>query len=166
MRPIRPEDQPALQEGFKKLTPTDVRMRFFAPMKELDHSLASRLSQIDYTREMALVAFDPEIGDTDIWGVVRVNTDPDGARAEFAVTVRSDIKRRGMGRMLMEQIIAYCRDQKVGEIWGSILAENQPMLGLARKLGFTTSPAPDEPGVMYASLDLTTREADRSGAAD
>ena len=95
-----------------------------------------------------------------------MNSDPDGARAEFAVTVRSDIKRRGMGRMLMEQIIAYCRDQGVGEIWGSILAENQPMLGLARKLGFKTSPAPDEPGVVHASLDLSAREADRAGAAD
>lgn len=155
LRPIRPEDEPALRAGFEKLSPSDVRMRFFAPLKELDHRLASRLSQIDYTREMAFVAYDPEAGDGDFWGVVRINSDPDGTRAEFAVVVRSDIKRRGLGRTLLEQIIAYSRDQGIAEIWGTVLAENKPMLALAQKLGFSVAAEPEDPTVMKVVLDLT-----------
>ena len=159
LRPIRPEDEPALRAGFEKLSPSDVRMRFFAPLKELDHRLASRLSQIDYTREMAFVAYDPEAGDGDFWGVVRINSDPDGTRAEFAVVVRSDIKRRGLGCTLLEQIIAYSRDQGIAEIWGTVLAENKPMLALARKLGFAVAAEAEDPAIMKVVLELAEKRA-------
>src|SRR5690606_15232567 len=55
LRPILPEDEPALHEGFKRLTPDEIRARFFVPMKTLSHLMAARFTQIDYDREMALV---------------------------------------------------------------------------------------------------------------
>ena len=159
LRPIRPEDEPALREGFRKLTPADVRMRFFAPMKELDHGLAARLSQIDYTREMAFVATDPEAAGHDIWGVARVNADPDNLSAEFAVTVRSDHKRRGLGHALMTKLLAYCADQRIGEVWGLVLGENKAMLGLAEDLGFTAAADSDGGGVVRIRKEMASRQA-------
>ena len=154
LRPIRPEDEPALQEAFRKLTPEDVRMRFFAQLSELSHSTASRLTQIDYHREMALIAYDPEVGDHDIMGVVRIHSDPDGLAAEFAVIVRSDIQHRGLGRLLMGRIIAYCRERHTREIWGTVLRENRGMLGLAKELGFEQRPDPKDPNVVRITLAL------------
>jgi acetyltransferase len=148
IRPIRPEDAPALRRAFKKLTPRDVRFRFFAPMSDLSPALAARLTQIDYDREMALIALGVQAGgEEDGWGVVRIAADADNLCAEFAVVVRSDMQGRGIGRLLMDRILAYAGSRGIGEIWGNVLAENDAMLALARDLGFRVAQLPDEPGV-------------------
>ncbi len=148
LRPIRPEDAPLLQEGFKKLDPEDVRMRFFAYMSNLSTRLAARLTQIDYAREMAFVAFDSKSEAADGWGVVRLIADPDNAKAEFAVIVRSDLKGRGLGRALMERILDYARSRGIGEVWGDVLHENRGMLNLARDLGFALHDLDEDRGVV------------------
>ncbi len=163
LRPIRPEDEPSLQEGFKKLSEQDVRMRFFAPIKALDHRTAARLSQIDYDREMAFVAYDPEVGSTDLWGVVRCHADPDKARAEFAITVRSDRKQRGLGSALMTKLVDYCREQGIGEVWGDVLSENRAMIGLAKRFGFKERRDPDEAGIARVTLAIGGFDRDQGG---
>ncbi len=152
LRPIRPEDEPAIRAGFAKLTPQDVRMRFFAQMKTLPHDLAARLSQIDYDREMAFVAL-PASGDETL-GVVRLMADPDNRRGEFAVVVRSDFQRRGLGRILMDRILAYARRRGVAEIFGHVLEENSAMLNLCREFGFSIARLDAEAGVMEVTLRL------------
>lgn len=154
LRPIRPEDEPALQEFNRRLDPEDVRMRFFSLIRELDHRFAARLTQLDYDRQMAFVAVDPVSAVTDIAGVVRITADPSASHAEYAVIVRSDLKGQGLGRRLMEEIIAYCRQRGIAEVWGQVLAQNRGMLGLVRKLGFTASIDPDDPAVMQVRLAL------------
>ncbi len=161
VRPIRPEDAPALQSGFKKLDPKDVRLRFFMPMSNLSPAFAARLTQIDYDREMALVALDPKSAGTgDGWGVARIAADPDNTRAEFAIIVRSDMQGQSIGSLLMNRILAYARGRGIGELWGTVLAENTAMLGLARKLGFKVEHLPDEPGAVKVSKSL--EQASRS----
>ncbi|MDH3910783.1 MAG: bifunctional acetate--CoA ligase family protein/GNAT family N-acetyltransferase, partial [Rhodospirillales bacterium] len=156
IRPIRPEDAPALRSAFKKLTPRDVRFRFFAPMSDLSPAMAARLTQIDYDREMALIAHGPQPGgEEDGWGVVRIAADADNIRAEFAVVVRSDIQGRGIGRLLMDRILAYAQSRGTGEVWGNVLAENDAMLTLARELGFKVAQLPDEPGVARITKRIT-----------
>ena len=100
IRPIRPDDEPRLQEFTRRLTPEDVRMRFFGPMRELSHELAARLTQIDYDREMAFVLLD---GD-EMVGVGRLVADPDFQQAEFALTVASDRQGRGYGELLLRHV--------------------------------------------------------------
>ncbi|MDZ3836051.1 MAG: bifunctional acetate--CoA ligase family protein/GNAT family N-acetyltransferase [Rhodospirillales bacterium] len=155
LRPIRPEDEPALQEFVRRLTPEDIRMRFFSHLRELDHRMAAGLTQIDYERQMALLAVHGGAGKAEIWGVVRINADADGASAEYAIAVRSDLKGKGLGRLLMEEILEYAKRRGVGEIWGEVLAENKAMLALVRKLGFTVAPDFDEPGVMRVRRPLS-----------
>jgi acetyltransferase len=73
--------------------------------------------------------------------------------AEFAVTVRSDLKGRGLGRKLMEKLIAYCRSRGTREIVGEALPQNTRVIRLVKGLGFEVTPAPEE-GTMRLRLSL------------
>jgi acetyltransferase len=150
VRPIRPEDEPALHRMFERLTPEDIRLRFFAPIKRMSHQMAAKLTQIDYDREMGLVAVGPaEQGEgEDIYGVVRINADPDNQKAEYAVLVRSDLKGKGLGYFLMNAILDYARSRGIHEVFGEVLRENVNMLAMCADLGFTRRENLDEPGVV------------------
>jgi acetyltransferase len=147
LRPIRPQDEPSLQAMVERCTPEDIRLRFFGPMKSIPHALAARLSQIDYDREMALLAIEPDaVGTPDeIIGVVRLFVDPDELSAEYAILVRSDIHGQGLGVALMQEMLAYARARGLATVVGEVLAENRRMLELARELGaiVTSRSGPD-----------------------
>ncbi len=155
LRPIRPEDAPGLREASKKLTPRDLRFRFFSVMGELSQDLAARLTQIDYEREMALVAVSQEpASEGEIWGVVRLAADPDGETAEFAVIVRSDRQGLGLGRLLMQRLIGYARARGIAQLWGSVMQENREMRVMMDALGFTLEDSLDDSQTLRASLAL------------
>jgi acetyltransferase len=155
LRPVRPEDGPAFQEMFTKLSPEAVRMRFFAPIKRLDSMMAGRLTQIDYDREMALVLARPGASGADeIHGVARLIADPDNEKAEYAVLVRSDWTGRGLGWLLMQRLIAYARKRGIGQLFGDVLAENTGMLRMCHELGFAVESLADGPSVMRVTLKL------------
>ncbi len=144
LRPIRPEDEPAHHALIARMSPEDLRLRFFSYVRELRHAQMARLTQVDYDREMAFIATAPdEHGEPETLGVVRTVTDPDNESAEFAVLVRSDLKGQGLGSMLMKKIIDYCRSRGTAEIKGLVLASNESMIGLARSLGFRIESGPD-----------------------
>jgi len=153
IRPIRPEDERAHAEFFRALTPEDVRLRFFGAMRRPDHTQLARYVQIDYDREMALIACTEENGATVTHGVVRAVADPDNETAEFAVTVRSGEKGHHLGRLLMARIIAYCRARGTGVLIGEVLRDNTRMLALARVCGFEMKPSEDS-GVVAMRLPL------------
>jgi acetyltransferase len=152
LRPIRPEDEPALVDFHGHLAASDIRMRFFAAISVLSHRRAARLTQIDYDREMALVAEDE--GRPGVLGVVRFIADPDNLAAEFALVVRSDCKRRGLGRLLLTRLIDIARNRGIGTLFGDVLRENAPMLALCRALGFKAIALAGSPGIMRVTLAL------------
>ena len=159
LRPIRPEDEPELHVLSRRMSPKDIRLRFFQPLRELGHDLAARLTQIDYDRHMAFVLTRPGVpGQAEILGVVRLIREPTGTSGEYAVTVRSDLGGQGIGRLLMDRIIAYGRSIGLQEIFGVVLAENRAMLALCQALGFRTDPEPDEPSLVRVTLPLTRPE--------
>ncbi|MCW2247214.1 acyl-CoA synthetase (NDP forming)/RimJ/RimL family protein N-acetyltransferase [Azospirillum fermentarium] len=153
VRPVRPEDEPGLQALFRRLTPQEIRLRFFAPKQELTHSVAARMTQIDYQREMGLVVTDAGDGGT-IHGAVHLSGDGDGERAEFAIMVAHDMAGLGLGPLLMRRIIDHGRSRGLRAIIGEVLAENRPMLRLCEVLGFTRRATPDDPGVIHVTLTL------------
>jgi acetyltransferase len=163
LRPIMPEDEPALVRTFSRLTPEEIRFRFFVPRRLLDHLTAARFSQIDYDRQMALVLCQPGAsdgpGDIEIRAVVRLIEEPDRARAEFAIVVERSLTGQGLGTLLMERIIRYARERGVGEIYGEVLADNHRMLRLCRELGFTEQASTHEPGVLHVTLELVDAPA-------
>ncbi len=155
LRPVRPEDEPAFQVMFGKLSQEDVRMRFFAPKGALSHTAAARMTQIDYDREMALVLTEPDaVLDGEIFGTVNITADPNGERAEYAVLIQSDLGGSGIGRLLMDKIIEYARNRGIHEIHGDVLRENKRMLAVCEKLGFSKHTKREEPGVIEVRLSL------------
>ena len=156
VRPILPEDEPLVHHMVANQTQEDLRLRFFAPLKRLSHQAAARLTQMDYDREMGLVAVgpDPETGETIMYGVVRITADPDNLRAEYAVMVRSDMKGQGLGYQLMNKILDYARSRGIKEVYGEVLRENTSMLGMCRALGFIRKENLDEPGVVEVRIEL------------
>lgn len=153
IRPVVPEDEPCFHAAFATLTPEEIRMRFFTPMKRLTHVQAARFTQIDYDREMALVLTDPvQPGTGEIHGVVRIVADPDNERAEFAIIVHHDFTGHGLGRHLMERILAHARQRGIGDVYASVLRENVPMLRLAQSLGFAQTNDPEEADTVHITV--------------
>jgi acetyltransferase len=117
-------------------------MRIFQTRRELPHSELARLTQIDYDREMALIAeaIDAQ-GVPETLGVARTVSDPDHVEAEFAIIVRSDLKGAGLGTLLLDRLIEHARSRGIGRLVGIVLRENKRMLKLAQALGFENDPA-------------------------
>jgi acetyltransferase len=150
LRPVMPEDGPAHLAFFDALTPDDVRYRMFVRVRELTPSQLARFTQIDYDREMAFIATRPGAdGRPETLGVGRVVADPDNVSAEFAVTVRSDLKGHGLGKALMNKLIVYCRSRGTREIVGEALPQNTRVIRLVKGLGFDVTPAPEEDTVKF-----------------
>lgn len=156
LRPICPEDEPALIQLIGRLDPEHLRLRFFQPIRHVSHEFAARLTQIDYDREMALVLVDEggRPGECTIRGVARLARNGDHEMGEYAVTVESRLQGRGLGRVLMEAIITEARRAGMTAIFGVVLPENRSMLALAEALGFVRGVDADDPHLARVTLQL------------
>lgn len=152
-RPILPEDEPALQRFIAKVTKEDLYYRYFSEINEFTHEDLANMTQIDYDREMAIVAVRRTDDGEEILGVTRAISDPDNVDAEFAVLVRSDLKGLGLGRRLLEKLIGYTRDHGLMRLNGITMPNNRGMVTLARKLGFTVDIQLEE-GIVSLTLPL------------
>jgi acetyltransferase len=154
LRPLRAGDEPLLQDLFVHLRREDVRLRFFAPIRELSRTLADRLSRLDYQREMGLVAQHDGV----ILGAASYFAEPDTRRAEFAITVRSDWHGRGVGYLLLTRLMEVARQAGIDELFGVILRENGPMLAMCRDLGFVAVREPDDASVVRVRKLLSSTD--------
>ena len=151
-RPVRPEDEDMYRRFFHRVTMEDLRLRFFAPVKDFNHVFIARLTQIDYARAFALCAIDESDGE--MAGGVRVMHDPDETSGEYAVLIRSDFKGRGLGWALMKSAIDYARSVGLEKLKGYVLPENRAMLDLCERLGFEMIDDREDPGVKIVILDV------------
>ncbi len=160
LRPIRPEDEPAHKQFVLQVSDEDRYKRFFADVGELGHEELARMTQIDYDREMAFVAVgqDGELKDQ-ILGVVRAISTPDQSDAEFAILVRSDLKGVGLGKLMMEKIIRYAKEQGIGQLSGMTMPSNRGMVNLAKRLGFKIDVQMEE-GVVNMELPCSQQAAE------
>jgi len=153
IRPVRPEDEPLYGSFFAAVTQQDLRLRFFAPVKEFGHTFVARFTQIDYARAMAFIAIEETSGK--MLGVVGLHADANYDRGEYAVLVRSDLKGRGLGYLLMQMIIEYTRAEGLKTIEGQVLSENTAMLKMCKELGFDIAPDPRDPDTCVVRLAIS-----------
>jgi acetyltransferase len=151
-RPVKPDDEPLILQLLQHVSKEDLRLRFFDSIKQFTHPFLAKLTQLDYARAMAFVAFDEASGD--ILGVVRVHSNPAGASGESAILLRSDLKGHGLGWALMQMIIEYGKSEGLKRIIGQILQENSVMLKMCRELGFEVKTDPEDLGLCDVTLDL------------
>lgn len=156
LRAIVPEDEPLMEELFYSLSEESVIHRFFQLKKEISHEELVNYCQVDYDREIAIVAEIDSEGRRRIIGVGRITSLGDRTQAELAVTVGDPWQGRGLGTALMEKIIEIARNQGIERLWMHILRDNEPMLRLAEKFGFRPGRS-DDRDVVSVYLDLTKR---------
>jgi acetyltransferase len=156
LRPIRPEDEAQHLAFLQRLMPEDIRLRVFYSRRSIERSELARLVQIDYEREMAFVAVaaDPATGQDETLGVVRASVDPDNVMAEFGIIVRSDLKGLGLGRLLMDKLIAYLRARGTQRLDCDVILENHGMRRLAHALGFVEEPVQESDRSCHMTLWL------------
>jgi acetyltransferase len=157
VRPIRPEDERLYGQFFDGVTDQDLRLRFFALVKEFSHTFVARFTQIDYARAMAFIAIEETTGQ--MLGVVRLHANSTYDSGEYAVLVRSDLKGRGLGWLLMQTIIDYGRAEGLRTIEGQVLRENTTMVAMCRELGFTVVPDPEESTAYLVRLTIAAPAA-------
>ena len=152
VRPVRPDDEDLFRDFFGKVSAEDLRLRFFAPVRDFNHAFLARLTQLDYARAIAFVALDAETGA--MLGAVRLHADANHASGEYAILVRTDVKGSGLGFALMRLMIDWARADGLTVIEGSVLRENRSMLAVCRRLGFEASTDREDAGVMKVNLKL------------
>jgi acetyltransferase len=157
IRPVRPEDEDLFKTFFSKVTAEDLRLRFFAPVRDFSHAFIARLIQIDYARAIAFTAIDQASGE--MLGAVRLHADANMETGEYAILLRSDLKGIGLGWRLMRMIIAWAEAEGLSVIEGQVLRENTTMLDMCRKLGFSMRADPDDPDLKIVRLAVAESAA-------
>ena len=143
LRPIKPEDEPLEHEFLATLSKDTMRRRFFSIPKNITHDMLITFCNIDYDREMAIVA---EIKNGDkrkLAGIGRLVIEPDYRTGEFAVLIHDSFHGKGLGYKLADELIGIGEERGLDEIYGTVQSDNDKMLRVCRRLGFTTKSLPD-----------------------
>ncbi|MEH6585133.1 MAG: bifunctional acetate--CoA ligase family protein/GNAT family N-acetyltransferase [Halioglobus sp.] len=155
LRPIRPEDGRKEADFVANLSAESKYFRFMHGLDKLTPSMLARFTQIDYDREMAIVAIAPGTDGKDTFlGVARYVTNPDGSSCEFALTVADEWQARGVGPKLMERLMQIARERGLETMMGEVLAQNPRMLRMCKRLGFRSMRSHQDPEVIEVTRPL------------
>ncbi len=138
LRPIMPEDEGRFNEFLKSLSEETMRFRFFELFKEMSHETLTKYCNLDYDREVSLIA-ETQGQNRQIVGAVRLTVEPDGKKGEFAIMISDQLQGFGLGARLMDSLVAIGKDKKLEQIHGYVLANNYKMLTLCYKKGFKSA---------------------------
>lgn len=156
LRPLKVADGALYPDFLAEVTADDLRLRFFAAMREVAPEMIDKLIHYDPDRAMAFIAIDEKTGK--MLGVVRLHDDT-GANgksdsAEFAILVRSRLKGHGLGWLLMKHMIACAKIKGLKTVHGQVLTENATMLLMCSELGFHIADDATERGLKVVTLPL------------
>ncbi|EDY84244.1 acetyltransferase, GNAT family [Verrucomicrobiia bacterium DG1235] len=151
MRAIRPEDEPLEAEMFRAMSTQTQRFRFFQLIKDITHEMLVRYTQIDYDREIAIIAEISEKGEKKMAGVARIIADPYNDTAEYAVVVADPYQKQGLGAALTDHVLKLARQRRLSSIYAHFLPDNRIIRHVLEKRGFTTK---SEDGTYEAKLIL------------
>ena len=160
IRRLVAEDAALYPDFLREVSAEDLRLRFFAAMREVSHELLDKLINYDPAHAMAFIAVDEKT--RKMLGVVRLHDDAGGDEAEFAILVRSRLKSHGVGWLLMKHMIEFARHKGLKTVRGQVLSENTAMLAMCAELGFRIADASDDFSIKTVTLpvgnaDLTPR---------
>ena len=136
LRPIKPEDESMEAEMLTHFSKQTQRFRFFGPMKDITHEMLIRYTQIDYDREMAIIAEAEEKGKKRMFGVVRLINNPYDNSAEFAIAVADPYQDHGLGSIMMDYILEIAKERGIKKVFAYFLKENEIMKYLFEIRGF------------------------------
>jgi len=152
LRPIKPEDEPLWIDWFQSLSEESIRYRFFQMLKDTPHEVRVRYCNVDYDREVALVAEMVENGKRKILGVSRLSVEPDGKHGEMAFIVSDYWQGLGLGTKLVDYSLDIAKEKGVENVYAIMLQDNYRAISLTKKMGFSIEYLSD--GTVKATLDL------------
>ena len=152
LRPIKPEDEPMWLEMFQNFSQESIRYRFFQMLKDTQHELRVRYCNIDYDREVAIVAEIEEEGRKKLLGVTRLIIEPDGKSGEMAFIVGDKWQNYGLGTKMIDYVLEIAKEMGVEKVYCIMLSDNYRALSLTKKMGFTLEYLKD--CTVKGSLDL------------
>ena len=156
LRPIKPEDESMWLEMFQKFSEASIRRRFFQIIKDTPHEVRIRYCNIDYDREMAIVAELTEEGRRKILGVVRLSVEPNGKTGEIAFIVADPWQGLGLGSKMVDYMIEICKDKKLDVVYGLVLRDNYQAINLRKEMGFRVEYFDED--TVKATLNLKEEE--------
>ena len=154
IRPIRPEDADIEQDFVRHLSAEAKYFRFMHTVHELTQEMLVRFTQIDYDREMALIAVIEGDGQEQELGVARYATNPDSDSCEFALVISDEWQRQGIGHRLMHRLMGVARDRGLAVMEGEVMSSNTKMLELVTSLGFGIGDVSDDLSIKCVSKRL------------
>jgi acetyltransferase len=154
IRPIRPEDADLVKRFVHDLSDESKYFRFMNSVQELTEEMLARLTQLDYSREMALIAVSAENGQEIELGVARYAINPDGDTCEFALVVADAMRGKGLAQKLMVSLMEAARLKGLQSIEGEVLGHNHDMLKLMNRLGFKAKVSTDDQSIMKVTKPL------------
>lgn len=157
IRPLRPDDVGIEREFLTGLSPATRHSRLLGGAIRITDEYIRRLTHLDWSREAALAAIVMLDETETIIGVARYAVDPGGGQCEFAIVIADTWQRLGIGRRMLEKLIAVARRRGLERMYGDTLATNEPMLALARKLGFSVARHPGDTTLTRVTLELGDR---------
>lgn len=152
VRSACPDDEQALVDFFGQVSPRDLRFRFLSAMKSVGPDLAHDLVTIDHTQTENLLAFDVSDGQLVATAMIAAPTGLDDA--EVAVSVRSDLKGRGIGWAMLDRACDYARLRGFKRVHSVELSDNQEVIRLEKEMGFKARPSTDDIGLIVLTKDL------------
>ena len=167
VRPIRPEDRQIEKEFVQQLSNESKYFRFMSGLRELSEAMLNRFTQIDYDRELALIAMVCENAKETEIGVARYVVNADNISCEFAVAVADAWQNRGVGTALILGLAAAARARGLRTMEGIVVARNSKMLGLMNALGFSIRAEPGDASIRHVTkqLDMTSSASMRASSA-
>ncbi len=168
LRPVLPQDAELEQAMVRGLSREGRYHRYFAPIRELSPQALAALAQVDYRRHLALVVETFVDGEPLVVAEAQSVVADDGLRCEFAVVVADDWRRLGLATRLVEALCEHAHDARLERIEGDVIATNDAMIALLRRLGFALRRHPGDARLMQAALALRPAAAAppaRPGAA-
>ena len=128
--------------------------RFMNSVQELSQSMLVRFTQIDYSREMALIAVSQEAeGEVEL-GVARFAINPDAESCEFALVIADSMHSKGLGQKLMAALMDAARSSGLRVMQGEVLSNNESMLKLMDRLGFSVNNSAEDISIKLVSKVL------------
>jgi acetyltransferase len=156
LRPIKPEDEPLWLEMFQNFSEESIRFRFFQILKDTPHETRIRYTNIDYDREIAIVAELNEDGRRKILGVARVGIEPDGKSGEIAFIVADQWQGLGLGTKLVDYAIEVAKEMKLETLYAIMMQDNFRAINMMKKMGFAITYPQD--GTVRGTLNLREEE--------
>jgi GNAT superfamily N-acetyltransferase len=153
-RPVRPTDEAALAEFFTHVTPNDLRFRFLAAINKVGHETLVRLTQVDHDRTEDFLAF--EANGTTLIATAMSASDATLERAEVAISIRADYKKRGVSWTLLEHVSRFARAKRIKILESIESHDNREALQLEREMGFTVTPYPGDSTLSLVQKSLTS----------